>query len=81
MQEPGGGNMVTYPRQLEGVVRKQDGGRRATREARAQRKATEAVQEEQQVKRMKSAKRREIDDRQGVQVSDDLHIEPFCKPQ
>ena len=54
---------MTYPRNLTGVVRKKDERRKATREAYAQRKAAEAAAEEEQVKRLKSAKRREIDDR------------------
>ncbi len=54
---------MTYPRNLSGVVRKKDERRKATREAYAQRKAAEAAVEEEQVKRLKSAKRREIDER------------------
>ena len=62
-QEPGGTNIVTYPRNLEGVVRKKDERRKAQRESHAQRKAAKATAEQEQVKRMKSVKRREIDER------------------
>ena len=57
---------MTYPRNLTGVVRKKDERRKATREAYAQRKAAEAAAEQEQVKRLKSAKRREIDDRSAA---------------
>ena len=66
MQEPGGANIVTYPRHLTGVVRKKDERRKAMREAHAQRKAAEAAAEQEQVKRLKSAKRREIDERSAL---------------
>lgn len=58
--------MVTYPRNLTGVVRKKDERRKAMREAYAQRKAAEATAEQEQVKRLKSLKRREIDDRSAA---------------
>ena len=57
---------MTYPRKLTGVVRKEDGRRKATREAQAQRKATAAVAEQEQVKRVKSVKRRELEARSAV---------------
>ena len=65
MQEPGGASIVTYPRVLEGVVRKKDDRRKAQREAAAKRKAAEAAAMAEQVKRLKSAKRREMDERQA----------------
>ena len=70
--------MVTYPRQLEGGVRKADSRRRAQREAATQRRAAEAAAEEEQVKRLKSAKRREIDERYAppVGTTASLHSGP-----
>jgi protein KRI1 len=55
--------VVTYPRNLEGIVRKKDDRRRAAREARAQRKAAEAAAHEEEIKRLKAHKRRELQDR------------------
>ena len=57
---------MTYPRNLTGVVRKKDERRKTMREAHAQRKAAVAAAEQEQVKRLKSAKRREIDERSAV---------------
>ncbi len=63
VQEPGAGSVITYPRNLEGVVRKKDDRRRTAREARAERKAAEATALEEEVKRRKAEKRRELDQR------------------
>lgn len=62
-QEPGAGNVITYPRNLEGIVRKTDTRRRSAREARAERKAAEAAALEAEVKRRKAEKRRELQQR------------------
>ncbi|KAK9908790.1 hypothetical protein WJX75_002962 [Coccomyxa subellipsoidea] len=62
-EEPGAGNVITYPRNLEGVVRKKDDRRRTAREARVERKAAEAAAMEEEVKRRKAEKRRELDQR------------------
>ena len=80
-QEPGGASMVTYPRHLEGGVRKADSRRRAQREAATQRRAADAAAEEEQVKRLKSAKRREIDERYAppMGATARLQSEP-CQP-
>lgn len=63
VQEPGAGNVITYARSMEGIVRKKDDRRRAAREAKAARKAAEAAALEEEVKRRKAAKRRELDSR------------------
>lgn len=63
MQEPGAGSVITYPRNLEGIVRKTDTRRRSAREARAERKAAEAAALEAEVKRRKAEKRRELQHR------------------
>ena len=76
MQEPGGASMVTYPRHLEGGVRKADSRRRAQREAATQRRAAEAAAEEEQVKRLKSAKRREIDERYAPPMGATSRLQP-----
>lgn len=73
VQEPGGANIVTYPRVLEGIVRKKDDRRKAQREAAAKRKAAEAAAMAEQVKRLKSAKRREIDERQAPLTPERIH--------
>jgi len=81
-QEPGGVNIVTYPRNLEGVVRKKDERRKAQRESHAQRKAEKAIAEQEQVKRMKSVKRREIDERFAnipIDLIQSLHILARCR--
>ena len=67
--------MVTYPRHLEGAVRKADSRRRAQREAAAQRRAAEAAAEQEQVKRMKSVKRREIDTRYAPPLSSTARLQ------
>ncbi|CAL8460534.1 g63 [Coccomyxa elongata] len=62
-EEPGAGNVITYPRDLEGILRKTDTRRRSAREARAERKAAEAAALEAEVKRRKAEKRRELQHR------------------
>jgi hypothetical protein len=76
MQEPGAANMITYPRTLEGTVRKADDRRRLQREARAARKAQEAAQHAAEIKRLKSHKRREMDERWGTPAA--LRCRPSC---
>ena len=61
-QEPGPASVITYPRQLEGVVRKKDDRRKQQREAKAARKSVEAAALAEEVKRLKSHKRREMDE-------------------
>jgi hypothetical protein len=60
---------------LQGVVRRKDDRRKAQREAAAKRKAEEAAAMAEQIKRLKSAKRREIAERQA------LLIPAFPEPQ
>ena len=63
MQEPGGGNIVSYARQVEGVVRKADDRRKRARESKAVRRADEAAARQEEVRRLKALKRREIEER------------------
>ena len=88
-QEPGAGNVITYPRNLEGIVRKTDTRRRSAREARAERKAAETAALEAEVKRRKAEKRRELQQRcaasrhsldfvEGVSRSVDVLRAPCC---
>ncbi|KAK9842076.1 hypothetical protein WJX81_007399 [Elliptochloris bilobata] len=62
-QEPGGGNIVSYARQVEGVVRKADDRRTRARESKAARLAAEAAARQEDVRRLKAIKRREIEER------------------
>jgi hypothetical protein len=84
MQEPGAGNVITYPRNLEGVVRKKDDRRRTAREARVERKAAEAAAMEEEVKRRKAEKRRELDQRCAANragIVDLMHLPNCCEPR
>ena len=55
--------MATYPRVIEGAVRKADERRRHIREAKAERRAAAAVQREEDIKRLKTLKRHELEER------------------
>jgi hypothetical protein len=59
-EEPGGGTLVTYPRTIEGLARKQDSKRRRQREARAEREAARARERTAELKRLKNLKAQEV---------------------
>lgn len=68
-EEPGGGQLVTYPRQLEGTIRKEDDKRKRQRADKAARKEAEEEARRAEVKRLKNLKKAEIEDRlQEVQT-------------
>lgn len=73
LQEAGAGTVNTYPRNLEGIVRKKDDRRRTAREARAERKAAEAGAQEEEIKRVKAHKRRELQTRSEVHGMSTCH--------
>jgi len=54
---------VSYARAVEGAVRKGDDRRARAREARAARQAAGAAARQEEVRRLKAIKRREIEDR------------------
>lgn len=62
-EEPGGGQLVTHPRQLEGTIRKEDDRRKRQRAEKAARKAAEEESRRAEVKRLKNLKKAEIEDR------------------
>ena len=59
-EEPGGSSLVTHPRQLEGIVRKEDDKRKRKRAEKAQRKAEEEEGRRAELKRLKNLKKGEI---------------------
>jgi protein KRI1 len=59
-EEPGGTSLVTHPRQLEGIVRKEDDKRKRKRAEKAQRKAEEEEGRRTELKRLKNLKKGEI---------------------
>lgn len=63
LQEPGGGTLVSYARQVEGAVRKADDRRKRARESKAERQAAAAAARQEEVRRLKAIKRREIEER------------------
>jgi protein KRI1 len=54
---------VSYPRQIEGAVRKPDDRRKRAREAKKQRQAAAEEARREEVKRLKNLKKREIEDK------------------
>ena len=63
MQEPESGKVKTYPRLLEGVVRQADTTRMEGRARKKQRKQEERAKMEAEIQRLKTLKRREIENR------------------
>ncbi|KAK9809843.1 hypothetical protein WJX72_000250 [[Myrmecia] bisecta] len=62
-EEPGSAQVVSYPRHVQGTVRKQDDRRKKQRTERAERKAAEAQQRQEEIKRLKNLKKHEMQDR------------------
>jgi hypothetical protein len=62
-EEPGGANIISHPRVIEGTVRKEESKRKRQREAKKQRQAAEEEERRTEVKRLKNEKRRDIEDR------------------
>jgi len=62
-EEPGSGQLVTHPRQIEGTVRKEDDRRKKTRAEKAARKLAEEEERRSEVKRLKNLKKAEIEGR------------------
>ncbi len=63
MQELDGERMKTYPRQVEGIVRQADAARAQARARKVQRKQEERARAEAEIQRLKTLKRREIEER------------------
>jgi protein KRI1 len=64
-EEPGGAQIATYPRQVEGTVRKEDDRRKRQREAKAARAAAAEEARAADLRRLKNLKKREIETRLG----------------
>jgi protein KRI1 len=62
-EEPGSGQLVTHPRQIEGTVRKEDDRRKKSRAEKAARKLAEEEERRAEVKRLKNLKKAEIEGR------------------
>jgi protein KRI1 len=62
-EEPGSGQLVTHPRQIEGTVRKEDDRRKKNRAEKAARKLAEEEERRAEVKRLKNLKKAEIEGR------------------
>jgi protein KRI1 len=60
-EEPDAGSIVTHPRVIESLVRREDDTRKTKRETRAERKAAEKAVKEEETRRLKGAKRREME--------------------
>jgi hypothetical protein len=64
-EEPGGANIISHPRVIEGAVRKEESKRKRQREAKKQRQAEEEAARAEAVKRLKGEKKRDIEGRLG----------------
>ena len=62
-EEPGGAEIVTHPRIIEGLVRKRDERRKQKRAEKAERKAQEEEERRRELKQLKNLKKLEIEDR------------------
>lgn len=59
-EEPGGGQLVTHPRQMEGAIRKEDDRRKRKRAEKAARKEAEEEERRAEIRRLKNIKKSEI---------------------
>lgn len=57
----GSSNIITHPRQIPSLVRRADDTRATKRAARAERKAAEKAAKEEEIRRLKGEKRREME--------------------
>lgn len=55
-EEPGGANVATYPRTIDGLARKQESKRKRQREARKERATTAERERTAELKRLKNLK-------------------------
>lgn len=63
VQEDDAAQIVTYPREVEGLVRKTDDRRKLARKRKAERKETAVAERAAEVRRLKNLKRGEVDER------------------
>lgn len=62
-EQPGGDQIATYGRRVEGSLRREDTKRKEQRVERRERKTAEALRKREELKRLKALKRQEIEDR------------------
>ncbi|KAL4428120.1 hypothetical protein ABPG75_002209 [Micractinium tetrahymenae] len=62
-EEPGAAAIITYPRNVEGTVRKEDDRRKRKRQEKAERLAAEEEQRRAEVRRLKNLKKAEIEEK------------------
>ncbi|PSC75398.1 KRI1-like protein [Micractinium conductrix] len=62
-EEPGAAAIITYPRNMEGTVRKEDDRRKRKRQEKAERLAAEEEARRAELKRLKNLKKAEIEDK------------------
>ena len=61
-EEPGGADIRTYPRQIEGLARQEDSRRKRQRESKRVRQEEREEQRASEVKRLKNLKKQEVGD-------------------